>query len=65
MFPPPHKTKAEGLRRSNDIKSEVGLNFVSQLIRVHGIVENNALPYSLKFKEIIFINVQYKLLLFF
>lgn len=66
MFPlPPHKTKAEGLRRSNDIKSEVGLNFVSQVIRVHGIVENNALPYSLKFKEIIFINVQYKLLLFF
>ena len=66
MFPlPPHKTKAEGLRRGNDIKSEVGLNFVSQVIRVHGIVENNALPYSLKFKEIIFINVQYKLLLFF
>ena len=53
------------MRRSKDIKSEVGLNFVSQVIRVHGIVENNALPYSTKFKETIFTNVQYKLLLFF
>ena len=60
-----NKTKAEGLRRSYDIRLEGELNFVCHVIKVHGIVENNALPYSLKFKEIIFINVQYKLLLFF